>query len=52
MLKNPQTLRSYPKAQITQGADRVSAPTRRSPTSRTNSYGQKKRGRLHPMGFP
>ena len=31
MLKNPQTLRSYPKAQITQGADRVSAPTRRSP---------------------
>ena len=29
MLKNPQTLRSYPKAQITQGADRVSAPTRR-----------------------
>jgi len=29
MLKNPQTLRSYPKAQIRQGADRASAPTRR-----------------------
>ena len=29
MLKNPQTLRSYPKAQIRQGADVVSAPTRR-----------------------
>jgi hypothetical protein len=27
MLENPQTLRSYPEEQITQGTDRVSAPT-------------------------
>ena len=30
-IKVPQTLRYYHRAQIRQGADRVSAPTRRSP---------------------
>src|SRR5215471_21532816 len=54
--EKPERAKSRDAPILSQGTNQARRTSRKRPDpphhQRTNSYGQKKRGRLHPMGFP